>query len=285
MAGDEVLVSVGHILRKSVRQEDVVARIGGDEFAVLLRDGDSAVVDAVCRRIRLEIRNCNRRQHCIPVSLSVGYALCAQRPLDTREIFREADNHMYREKLHRSQSTRSSIVQTAMKMLEMRDFLTEGHGDRLRELSTRLARQLQLSNQRISELKLLAQFHDIGKVGISDRILFKPGSLTPEEKQEMQRHCEIGHRIALSSDDIAPLADWILKHQEWWNGQGYPLGIQGEEIPLECRILALADAYDAMTSDRPYRQAMGKEAAVAELRKFSGSQFDPTLVEPFIRSL
>jgi HD-GYP domain-containing protein (c-di-GMP phosphodiesterase class II) len=112
--------------------------------------------------------------------------------------------------------------------------------------------------------------------------LLKPGALTFEERIEMRRHCEIGHRIALTSPDLAPIADWILKHQEWWNGSGYPLGEAGEAIPLECRILAVADAYDAMTSDRPYRKAMKHEDAIAELKKFAGSQFDPRLVEVFL---
>ena len=135
----------------------------------------------------------------------------------------------------------------------------------------------------MTDLRLLAQFHDIGKVGIPDRILLKPGPLSPEEMVEMKRHSEIGHRIANSSPDLLPVADWVLKHQEWWNGAGYPLGLAGEKIPIECRILAIADAYDAMTSDRPYRKAMSHDAAVTELRRCAGTQFDPTLVELFIQ--
>ena len=136
----------------------------------------------------------------------------------------------------------------------------------------------------MTDLRLLAQFHDIGKVGIPDRILLKPGALEPDEVIEMRRHCEIGHRIAQSSPDLLPVADWVLKHQEWWNGGGYPLGLAGERIPIECRILSIADAYDAMTSDRPYRKAMSHAAAVAELRRCAGSQFDPELVELFIET-
>ena len=157
---------------------------------------------------------------------------------------------MYRIKLHSSQSTRSAIVQTLMKALEARDYITEGHADRLQELVAIVALSLGLPERSIGDLRLLAQFHDIGKVGIPDRILFKKGSLTNQEFAEMKQHCEIGHRIALSAPDLVPIADWILKHHEWWNGKGYPLGLKGEEIPLECRILAIADAYDAMTSDQ-----------------------------------
>jgi len=98
----------------------------------------------------------------------------------------------------------------------------------------------------------------------------------------MQRHSEIGYRIALSAPELVPIADWILKHHEWWDGQGYPAGLKENDIPLECRILALADSYDAMTSDRPYRTAMSKIDALEEIRKFAGIQFDPQLAELFI---
>ena len=101
----------------------------------------------------------------------------------------------------------------------------------------------------------------------------------------MQRHCEIGHRIALSAPDLAQIADWILKHHEWWNGQGYPLGLKGREIPIECRMLAIADAYDAMTSDRPYRKALTHEEALAQLVGGKDTQFDANLVEKFINAI
>jgi HD-GYP domain-containing protein (c-di-GMP phosphodiesterase class II) len=101
----------------------------------------------------------------------------------------------------------------------------------------------------------------------------------------MKRHSEIGYRIALSSSDLIPIADWILKHHEWWNGQGYPLGIEGEEIPVECRLLAIADAYEALTSPRPYRKTLSHAEAVTELRRYAGTQFDPKLLEKFVQML
>jgi response regulator RpfG family c-di-GMP phosphodiesterase len=160
--------------------------------------------------------------------------------------------------------------------------LVFGHADRLQNLAGSLAAAIGLPEHKIADIRLFAQFHDIGKVGIPDRILFKEAPLNEEERLEMNRHCEIGHRIALSAPDLVPLADWILKHHEWWDGQGYPFGLKGKDIPLECRILALADAYDAMTSNRPYRSALTHTAAILELQKYAGTQFDPTLVEQFI---
>ncbi|MDD4335362.1 MAG: HD domain-containing protein, partial [Desulfotomaculaceae bacterium] len=134
-------------------------------------------------------------------------------------------------------------------------------------------------------LHLLAKFHDIGNTGVSDSILFKPGPLTVSEINEMRRHCEIGHRIAQSAPDLVIIANWILKHHEWWNGEGYPMGLKGDEIPLECRILAIADAFDAMTSDRPYRKALSYTEAIAELKRWAGIQFDPELVRKFLGTL
>lgn len=175
------------------------------------------------------------------------------------------------EKLHRNQSARCAIVRTMIKAMERRDFIAEGHADRIQELVVEVAAAVGLSEHRISDLRLLAQFHDIGKVGIPNRILFKTGSLTTEEVNEMHRHCEIGHRIIRSLPELAPIADWILKHHEWWDGSVYPLGPVGDEIPLECRILAIADAYDAMTSNRLYRQALSHREAGTELLRCAGS--------------
>ena len=280
--GDLLLTSVAHILSVSFRSSDIVARIGGDEFAVLLAPTDEASMEEACERIRDKTRAFNARQIHSHISLSIGFAFSDSPALTMRELFKRADNNMYREKLHQRQSTRSAIVQTVMKLLEARDYITEGHAERLQNIVADMGTALGFSADKISDLRLFAQFHDIGKVGIPDRILLKPGQLTPEEQTEMQRHSEIGHRIAQSSPDLVPIADWVLKHHEWWNGRGYPLELAGEEIPLECRMLSVADAYDAMTSDRPYRQAMSHMAAVRELRECSGTQFDRDIVEIFI---
>ncbi|MDO7786227.1 HD domain-containing phosphohydrolase [Desulforamulus aquiferis] len=280
-AGDTLLMAAASVLRDSFRDEDMVARIGGDEFAILLPNCDYQAVESGCQRIRRAIAAYNEKEPKILMSISLGYAVSSNPQTVMGELFKEADNNMYREKIERGQEARKAIVQTLMKALAVRDFITDGHADRLYELVTFVAEDIGLSDDRLAYLQLLAHFHDIGKVGIPDKILFKPGPLTPEESNEMKRHCEIGHRIAKSSPDLAPIADWILKHHEWWNGKGFPLGLRGEDIPPECRILSIADAYDAMTTIRPYRNPMSQEAAVAELKRCSGTQFDPGLVRVF----
>lgn len=155
----------------------------------------------------------------------------------------------------------------------------------MQSLAVMLGKGMGLADNALTTLQLLAQFHDIGKVGVPDRILFKEAKLTADEYLEMQRHCEIGQRIALASPEMSSLAELILKHHEWWNGGGYPLGLSGEQIPLECRIIAIADAYDAMTNDRPYRRAMKPAEAKAEIRRCSGTQFEPMLAQTFLQLL
>ncbi len=189
---------------------------------------------------------------------------------------------MYRQKLLHRLSSRSAIVQALMGALEAKNVETREHVDRIGELALLVARRMGYPEGRILELELFAKFHDIGKVGVADSILNKPGRLTDDERKEIERHAEIGYHIASSTPELAPIARFILKHQEWFDGNGYPLGLKGSEIPVECRIVAIADAFDAMTSDRPYRKAMSSALAVAELRRCAGTQFDPELVEIFL---
>ncbi|MDF2569084.1 MAG: diguanylate cyclase domain protein [Sporomusa sp.] len=281
--GDLLLNTGARAISTSVRAGDIVARIGGDEFAVLLPQVDARQVEAICSQILNAVDVYNAEHLELPLSMSIGFAV-AEAGTDAvtmSELFRQADDNMYREKLHRSRTTRSAIVKALLKALEVRDFITEGHGDRMEKWAAKFAVTLKLSERRISDIKLLAQFHDIGKVGIPNRILFKPSRLTPEEQIEVQRHADIGYRIAQSIPDLIPIAGLILKHHERWDGNGYPMGLRGKEIPLECRMLAIVDAYDAMTSDRPYRKAMRPDAAVVELKRQAGSQFDPDLTTRF----
>ena len=283
--GDNLLVASARVIRESFREGDLVARIGGDEFSVLLPNTTEPAVENACQRIQEAVASYNATNPELPLSISVGFAVSNGFHRNLKDVFKEADNSMYRKKLYRTQSVRSTIVKTLINTLKARDLTTEKHVIRLEKLLASMAALIGLSESTTSDLSLLAKFHDIGKVGISDSILFKKGPLTSEEWTEMKRHCEIGYRIALSASDLIPIADWILKHHEWWNGGGYPLGIKGEEIPLECRLLAIAEAYEALTSVHPYRRASPHAKAVAELLSHSGTQFDPKLLEKFVQML
>ena len=162
---------------------------------------------------------------------------------------------------------------------------TEEHAQRLVKLSKAVGLAITLTDEQFDELELFATLHDIGKIGIDDGILNKPGKLTDVEWLEMKRHSEIGYRIAMSSPELMSIAEYILTHHERFDGTGYPQGLIGENIPLLSRIVAVVDAYDAMTEDRPYRKGMSKEAAMSEIIKNSGKQFDPDIAKIFIEIL
>ena len=284
-AGDQRLIVTGILLSELVVGGDILARVGGDEFALFRPGSGHEEAEQLCRQLRASVEAYNEMNKDLFLSLSVGYSVASRRPLELNTMFRFADDLVRREKLLRAQSTRSGIVSTMMTLLEARDFITEGHAERLESLVGGMAEMLEFSPSRLDDIKLFAKFHDIGKVGISDRILFKQGKLDAAEREEMCRHSEIGYRIALSSPDLVHIAEWILRHHEWWDGSGYPIGLAGAAIPLECRILSVADAFDAMTSDRPYRKAMPAPLAMRELRKFAGSQFDASLIDSFEKLL
>jgi diguanylate cyclase (GGDEF)-like protein/PAS domain S-box-containing protein len=284
-AGDALLVAAANVIRTCFRESDVVARVGGDEFAVLLPNTPAAVVERICRRIQDTIAAFNRENPHMALSISVGFATKNESSTKMSELFREADNNMYSQKLCQTQAARSAIVSMLMRALEARGVITKGRVEYIRGLVTALGSKMGLSDEDIASLRLLAKFRDIGEVGIPNALFKKKGILTPEELAEIRRHCEIGYRVAMSTPELNCIAEWILRHHEWWNGNGYPLGLKGDEIPLQCRILSIAGAYDAMVNDRPYRRAMSHVKAVEELNRQSGTQFDPTLVDVFLNLL
>jgi HD-GYP domain-containing protein (c-di-GMP phosphodiesterase class II) len=199
------------------------------------------------------------------------------------QIVKEAEERMYRQKLNEGKSYRNSIINTLLAALFAKSMETEEHAERLREHCLAIGNRIKLSSKEMDELALLAVLHDIGKVGIREDILKKTGPLTETEWEEMKKHPEIGFRIAQTTPELGTIADYILCHHERWDGKGYPQELEGNEIPLLCRILAVVDAYDAMTSDRPYRKALKKAEAVAELKNNAGTQFDPDIVEIFLQ--
>jgi HD-GYP domain-containing protein (c-di-GMP phosphodiesterase class II) len=174
------------------------------------------------------------------------------------------------------------MVQTLARAIDAKDSYTHDHADRARKFARQIGKKLGLPEAMIRHIEYAALMHDIGKIGIDENILRKPGQLTTEERDIIKKHPSIGNRIISPVQFLSPVAPMVLYHQEWFNGKGYPEGLAGEEIPLGARIVAVIDAYDAMTSDRPYRKALSMEVALDELRKGAGTQFDPRVVKIFI---
>ncbi|HEX2964569.1 MAG TPA: HD domain-containing phosphohydrolase [Syntrophorhabdaceae bacterium] len=281
--GDQLLVMASEVLRKSFREGDVVARVGGDEFAILLPNSPRPKVESICQRMKHAVAAYSKKNSLFPLSIATGFAIRENPNQSMVELFREADNNMYKEKLYSSQNARNAIVKNLISTEESRGVLDKESSKRFQDLTLMLARAAGLDKKRMKDLELLAQFHDIGNISVPDRILNKPGSVTPDEFVEIQKHSDVGHRIAQSAPDLAHISEYILKHHEWWNGNGYPLGSRRNEIPIESRIIAIVDAYESMTRGRPHRASLSKNEALAELRKYAGTQFDPSLVNKFIQ--
>jgi HD-GYP domain-containing protein (c-di-GMP phosphodiesterase class II) len=197
-------------------------------------------------------------------------------------IVREAESKMYRNKLIDKQITGNSVITSLEKALQQRKYETKEYRQSFIDCAARFGKVLKLEEKEMKDLRLLAMISDIGKIAISEEIILKKGWLSETEWEEVKKHPEIGFRIARSSTELAHIADAILYHHEFWDGNGYPQKIKGEEIPLLSRIIHIVNAYQAMIHERPYRRAMSKEDAIAELEKGKGSQFDPELMEKFV---
>lgn len=278
--GDNLLKRAARMLVKNCRKTDIVARWDGDEFLILLPRISEQEVEKIIERIKSECSQ--EKDEKIPLSMAFGYAVKKKPVGSLNQIVREAEEMMYRVKLMEERSYRNAIVNSMLMALVTKSAETEEHAERLKDYCLIIGRKMGLSSRELDELALLAILHDMGKVGIRESILQKPGPLTAEEWEEMKKHPEIGWRIAKAIPELTHIAEYILCHHERWDGHGYPRGLKGEEIPLLSRILAVVDAYDAMTSDRVYRKAMPREKAFAELKRNAGTQFDPRVVEVFL---
>ncbi len=281
--GDKALNIAAHAIKTSCRSSDLVARWGGDEFVILLPNANHVLAQKICERIRK--KSSRLKVGSTKLSISLGYAIRTNRNVPWQTTLKKAEDHMYRRKLIDAKSYRSSILSSIRNALYEKSYETEAHGNRLAELSKKIGSRMGLLPWELDELEVLAMLHNIGKIAIDERILKKPGPLTASEKTELKRHPEIGYRIAQAVPELLNIAEYILSHHERWDGKGYPRELAGKEIPLLSRILAVANAYDAMVHGRPYRKARSVARAIKELRENAGTQFDPEVVKTFMSCL
>jgi len=282
-SGDALLKKAAETIKKACREEDVIARIGGDEFVVILPKTDSDNTQQVSNRIK----DLASKEKVANIELSISYGHDTK-TLDTQsivEIIANAENYMYRHKLSERSSMRSKTIDLIMNALFEKSKREAIHSNRVSSLCKAIGSKMNFDKESVNQIGIAGLIHDIGKIGIDEKILNKPGSLTADEKVEIERHPEIGWRLLSSTNEFSVLAQFVLSHHEKWDGSGYPHGIKGKEIPLESRIIAVADAYDAMTSERSYRKALCKDAATKELTRCSGTQFDPEIVDVFVNQV
>jgi len=303
--GDQVLERLAGALVKWKRRIDHAARIGGEEFAVLLPDTDEGGAFLVAERLRRAI---HRATGDSPVDLTISFGIAAypehaqnsggllgvalealaggkelggdRSVIHSAEVARMLEGRTASEDSDLQLATVIALAEA----LDIRDTGTAQHCHTVARYCELMARELGLDPERVERVRLAGVLHDVGKVGVSDSVLAKPGPLDAAEWREMRTHPEIAARL-LSRAEFDDLRAWILAHHERPDGKGYPHGLAGVAIPLEARILAVADAYESMTADRVYRPALGEAAAREELEGGAGRQFDADVVDALLRAL
>jgi diguanylate cyclase (GGDEF)-like protein/putative nucleotidyltransferase with HDIG domain len=305
--GDIALQRVARVLSEGKRKIDSAARVGGEEFALILPDTPQDGAFVLAERLRCSLRD-EFAEDSVPITISFGLATYPMHGETAASLLRAADDALYaakdsgRNRTVRHSSLLRQLARTGdsagdiegerflavmLDLAETVDLRFSGsarHSETVGRYAEMMARELGLSERRVSRVRLAGMLHDIGKVGVADSILRKPGPLTEEELAIIRRHPELGVQI-LEHSSLADVRAWVGAHHERPDGLGYPLGLSGEELALEARIVAVADAYEAMTSDRSYRDSIGHAHARAELRRCAGSQFDARVVEAFLTTL
>jgi len=279
--GDRLLVTAAEILKSVTRADDILCRVGGDEFMLILPETDSEAATKIKKRISERSRE--SLLDSVVVSLAVGFEIKISAFQDINDILRQSDSNMYKDKFKNGRAMRLQTVNNIINDIDKKYSHEKKHRNKVAEYSLMIGDALNFDENRMEDLKLAALVHDVGKIKISGELLNKKGKPSKEEWEELKKHPVIGYNILKAVDEYAGIADEVLHHHERWDGKGYPKRLKGEEIPLISRILSVADAFEAMTSERPYKSQKTVEEAITELKKCSGKQFDPEITEVFIK--
>ncbi|MBX9137119.1 MULTISPECIES: HD domain-containing phosphohydrolase [unclassified Clostridium] len=276
--GDNLIIAMSNRL-KSLYNNDLIFRWGGDEFILLVPNCNSCVECDLMRKITT-IDNSSLNLN-FTLSMSIGSSIIKNKYDNLDDALKDAENELYSHKLLVGKNVRISILTNLIKTLHVKNIENIEHIDRVIDLCLKLGKKLNLSLETLDELALIAKLHDIGKIAISEEILLKPETLSYEEFEIMKTHSEKGYRLLMTIPELNHIAKGILSHHENYDGSGYPLGLSKNEIPLISRIFSIVDAYDTMTNNSLYNKTKTKLEAIAELKKCSGTQFDPKIVELF----
>ena len=285
VAGDKVLKEIADKLQKLVRPEDLLARIGGDEFAIVVSGMKETEVRQYLEMLNREFDQGKELESSRGTTVSWGYGIQTDAQESFDQIRERAESLVNNRKFYNQKSMRSKMVDVIMETLFVKSEREKRHSERVGRLCEGIARKMHLSKSDIDKVRVAGFLHDIGKIGIDEAILNKPGKLNQEEWEIMKLHPSKSAEILLKNKEYNDIAEIVLFHHERMDGRGYPGGFSGNEIPIMSRIVAVCDAYDAMTEQRMYRKPMSKEEAIAELRRCSGTQFDSEIVELFVSQL
>lgn len=283
MSGDKLIKETARIISDVSPENALVFRIGGDEFAMILPQTKKKLAQKLIYQINDEAAKVDIQG--IKLSIASGMDTKLTNDDNLQQIVRSAEDMMYRMKLLEIPSMRSSTIDAILTALNEKDPYSKEHSSNVAIYSERFAKTLGLSANNSKLLHSIGLLHDIGKIVIPNSIINKRSLLTKSEYHEVKKHSEIGFRILNSSKNLRDVSTIVLYHHEWWDGSGYPSGLKGKEIPYYSRIMAITDSFDAMTSDRLYRNRLTIEEACDEILRCSGTQFDPTLAQSFIDNI
>ncbi len=283
--GDRLIKEAAGKIAERLHSDSVLARIGGDEFGVILPKTDEAKADEIVKQIKLNIE-CDSEGTVAEnklLSISFGFAVQKNSGDGLDVLMKEAEGYLYNKKYYDSRSLKSKTIDIIMNTLFEKSPRDKMHSERVGNISAMIAEKLGLEKEHVNKIRVGGWLHDIGKIGIPESVLNKESGLDGQEWAIMKTHPEKGWRILVNTYEFSGISDVVLFHHEKWDGSGYPKGLKGEEIPLETRIISVADAYDAMAYNRSYREKIKPTEAIKELRRCSGTHFDPKIIEVFVK--
>jgi len=277
--GDRILIKTARTLKSVCQDEDFLARIGGDDFILILPRTVQSQAQMIINELHDLFDETNAE---VPFSVSMGLAVKLVKDEKKEDIIKDAEDNMYTNKLYEKSSKRGDMLRLIMDALYERSAREELHSERVSKYCQEMGMVLKMPKYKVNELNVLGLLHDIGKIAVRDSVLNKPGSLNDEEWLEIKRHPETGYRILSKAPGMQEASSYILLHHERWDGKGYPRGLTMYDIPLQARIIAISDAFDAMRSKRQYRDPLPLDIAVSEIKKGAGTQFAPELAKVFV---
>lgn len=285
LKGDEAICTLITRLKEHLGPRHLLSRIGGDEFAIIVPKALDNEVRSLVYHLEEVLDADNESQPPSDLGISFGYSI-QQHPQDPLDrLFKEAEAFMYHRKYFSSRSFRSRAIQAIMETLFSKSDRERKHSERVSYLSECIAKAMNLEKEVVEKIRVAGLLHDIGKIGIDENLLNKPDKLSREEWELMKLHSSKGANILSNTMEFHEMAHWIIAHHERVDGQGYPNHLSEEQIPLASRIIAVADAYEAMTTAKPYREALTEQEAIEELRKGAGTHWDTTIVNVFIEQV